>query len=71
MEHGTVSWFDETKGYGFIIPDTKHPGHKDFFVHRSNVETDTQTLEKGDRVEFEIAQGSKNLEAKSVRLIQE
>jgi CspA family cold shock protein len=71
MERGTVSWFDPVKGFGFIIPDVPHQGKKDFFVHKSSVETLDQTLEKGDRVEFEIGEGAKGPEAKSVRLIEE
>lgn len=71
MERGVVSWFDEVKGYGFIIPDIKKEGHKDIFVHKSNVETEDQILDKGDRVEFEYGEGPKGLEAKTVRVLEE
>lgn len=68
MERGVVKWFDEAKGYGFITPDT---GSKDIYVHRSNVETLTQSLENGEMVEYEIGEGKKGPEAKKVRLLQE
>ena len=71
MERGTVSWFDPIKGFGFIIPDIKHSNQKDIFVHKSNVETSDQTLDKGDRVEFDLGTGPKGPEAKSVRLLEE
>lgn len=71
MERGTVNWFDPGKGFGFIAPDVKHQGHKDYFVHKSSIETLDQTLEKGDRVEFEIGEGPRGPEAKSVRVIEQ
>lgn len=71
LDRGTVSWFDEEKGFGFIIPDIKHPGLKDIFVHKTDVETLEQQLEKGDRVEFEIGKGPQGPEARNVRLILE
>lgn len=71
MEKGVVSWFDEQKKYGFIIPDLPQQGRKDIFVHKVNVESQDQSLEKGDRVEFEVIQGLKGLEAKHVKVIEE
>lgn len=68
MERGTVKWFDEAKGYGFI---TQEVGNKDIYVHRANVETMTQSLEKGDRVQFEVGEGRKGPEAKHVKLLNE
>ncbi len=63
MERGTVTWFDETKGFGFIVSDI---GNKEFFVHTSNINTLSKTLEKGERVEFEISEGPKGPIAVSV-----
>lgn len=68
MERGTIKWFDEEKGFGFIAPDI---GQKDLFVHQSNVNTLERTLEKGDRVEYEVSEGPKGLEAKKVTPITE
>ena len=51
MATGTVKWFNEQKGYGFITPET---GGKDLFVHHSNIEaTGFRTLKDGQTVEFE------------------
>jgi len=52
METGTVKWFNEQKGYGFIQPDN---GNKDVFVHISAVErAGLRTLKEGQKVSFEI-----------------
>ena len=64
MASGVVKWFSVEKGFGFIISDE---GGKDLFVHRSNVETPDQTLNEGQRCEFEIGQGRKGPEAQRVR----
>ena len=62
---GTVKWFSEQKGYGFITPDD---GSKDLFVHYSNIETEGfKTLRDGQQVEYESTQGRKGLEATNVR----
>jgi len=62
---GTVKWFSEQKGYGFITPDD---GSKDLFVHYSNIQTEGfKTLRDGQPVEYESAQGRKGLEATNVR----
>jgi len=62
---GTVKWFSEQKGYGFITPDD---GSKDLFVHFSNIETEGfKTLQDGQKVEFETAEGRKGPEATNVR----
>ena len=66
MERGVVKWYDEVKGYGFFQPDV---GDKDLFVHQSNIDTLEKTLEKGERVEFEKANGKKGPEAHKVRPI--
>jgi len=68
MDRGTVKWFDEGKGYGFITPDI---GHKDVYLHRSNIIALSGTVDKGDRVEYEVGEGIKGFEAKNVRLLQE
>ena len=66
MPTGTVKWFKEEKGFGFILPDE---GGKDLFVHRSNVDTPDQCLDNDQLVEFEIMEGRKGPEASSVRPI--
>ena len=65
MATGTVKWFSEQKGYGFITPDD---GAKDLFVHYSNIEVDGfKTLRDGQKVEYVPADGRKGLEATNVR----
>jgi CspA family cold shock protein len=61
---GTVKWFSDEKGFGFIIPDE---GGNDLFVHRSNVDSAGQTLRDDQKVEYEVGQGRKGPEATSVR----
>jgi len=61
---GTVKWFNEQKGFGFIVPDE---GDQDLFIHRSNVETVDHSLRDDQRVEFEVGQGRKGPEATQVR----
>ena len=64
LASGTVKWFNETKGYGFIAPDD---GGKDIFVHYSNVEgSGFKTLNEGSKVEFEVREGTKGPEATNV-----
>ncbi|RKY07286.1 MAG: cold-shock protein [Planctomycetota bacterium] len=65
MAVGTVKWFDEKKGFGFIIPEE---GGDDLFVHHSSIVTEGfRTLQDGQKVEFEAAQGKKGLEATEVK----
>ena len=64
MPTGTVKWFNEQKGYVFIIPDE---GGKDIFVHRSNVATVNRTLKENEKVVYEVGDGRKGPEAKEVR----
>ena len=67
MAHGTVKWFNAEKGYGFIAVDGGGP---DVFVHYSAIEsTGFRTLDEGQRVEFDVAQGRKGQEAQNVRVI--
>ncbi|MFQ6023202.1 MAG: cold-shock protein [Acidiferrobacterales bacterium] len=64
MTTGTVKWFNENKGYGFITPQD---GSKDVFVHHSAITgTGFKTLAEGQRVTFSIQQGPKGLQAVSV-----
>jgi CspA family cold shock protein len=64
MPTGTVKWFDDRKGYGFIEPDG---GGEDVFVHFAAVEGEGyKTLEEGQQVQFEIVQGDKGLQAANV-----
>lgn len=64
MATGTVKWFNDAKGYGFITPDE---GSKDLFVHFSSIVGEGfKTLAEGARVEYEPRQGEKGPEATNV-----
>jgi cold shock protein len=66
METGTVKWFNDSKGYGFIA----RPGAEDVFVHHSAIQGEGfKSLNEGDKVEFEVTQGQKGYQAKNVRKI--
>jgi CspA family cold shock protein len=66
MPTGTVKWFKNEKGFGFIAQD----GGNDVFVHFSAIQTDGfKSLNEGDRVEFEVVQGDKGLKADKVHKI--
>jgi CspA family cold shock protein len=66
MTTGTVKFFNAQKGFGFISRE----GGADVFVHFSNIEGNGyKSLDEGDEVEFEIAQGRKGDEAQKVRKI--
>ncbi|MCE5249138.1 cold shock domain-containing protein [bacterium] len=64
MVGGTVKWFNEVKGYGFITMDDG----KEVFVHYSGIKGDGfRTLGEGDAVEFEVTEGPKGLQAVNVQ----
>jgi CspA family cold shock protein len=64
MATGTVKWFNESKGFGFISQDD---GGKDVFVHFSAIQgSGFRTLTEGQRVSFEVEQGPKGLQASKV-----
>jgi CspA family cold shock protein len=64
MATGTVKWFNDSKGYGFITPDE---GSKDLFVHFSNIAGEGfKSLPEGARVEFEAREGQRGPEATNV-----
>ena len=64
MTKGSVKWFSDQKGYGFITPEG---GKKDVFVHFSAIQGNGfKTLAEGDAVEFEITQGPKGEQASNV-----
>ncbi len=63
MAHGTVKWFNSSKGYGFITPESGN----DVFVHHSAIQGDGyKSLDEGQSVEFEIQQGPKGAQAANV-----
>jgi CspA family cold shock protein len=67
MTQGTVKWFNESKGYGFITPDD---GGQDLFVHFSEIQSEGfKTLREGDAVSFEKGQGQKGPQATNVQKI--
>jgi cold shock protein len=62
---GTVKWFNDAKGFGFITPEN---GQKDCFVHHSAIEgSGYKSLAEGDKVEFEVVQGQKGPAAQNVK----
>ncbi|MCS6827617.1 MAG: cold shock domain-containing protein [Caldilinea sp.] len=66
-EKGTVKWFSDQKGYGFITPDS---GRKDVFVHQTAIiSKGFRTLAEGDKVEFSIENGPKGPAAANVQKI--
>ena len=64
MPRGTVKWFNDQKGYGFITPED---GSKDVFVHHSAIQGEGfKSLREGQSVEFQVSQGPKGPQATDV-----
>lgn len=65
MVTGTIKWFNDAKGFGFITPDD---GSGDVFVHYSHIvgQSGRRTLADGEKVEYEAIEGPKGLQAKNV-----
>ncbi|CAN5714199.1 MAG: cold-shock protein [Rubrobacter sp.] len=67
MAQGTVKWFSDDKGYGFITPDE---GGEDLFVHHSGISgTGFKSLEEGAKVSYEASQGQKGMQADNVSTV--
>ena len=65
MATGTVKWFNSEKGFGFIAPDD---GSDDVFAHYSAISSSGyRSLEEGQKVEFDVTQGNKGLQAENIR----
>jgi CspA family cold shock protein len=65
MAQGTVKWFNADKGFGFITPDD---GGADVFAHFSAIQSGGyRSLEENQRVEFDVTQGQKGLQAENIR----
>ena len=66
MVTGTVKWFNESKGFGFITPND---GSKDVFVHANEIQDPSKSLSDGQQVEFEVTEGQKGPQATNVRTV--
>jgi cold shock protein len=67
MASGTVKWFNDAKGFGFIVQDSGGP---DVFCHHSEIQAEGfRTLAEGQKVEFDVTKGPKGLQAANVRPI--
>lgn len=66
-ENGTVKWFNDAKGFGFIQPDDGLATTKDVFVHFSSIQAKgRRTLREGQKVRFKVEQGTKGPQATEV-----
>ena len=63
---GTVKWFNNAKGYGFIQPEGEEGGMDIFVHHTAIVSEGFRTLNQGERVNFEVVEGPKGLQARNV-----
>lgn len=67
MTNGTVKWFNADKGFGFIAPED---GSDDVFAHFSGINSGGfRSLNEGDKVEFEVQQGDRGLQATNISVI--
>jgi CspA family cold shock protein len=67
MANGTVKWFNDAKGFGFITPEE---GGKDLFAHFSEIQAGGfKSLTEGQRVEFVVKEGTKGPQASAIRII--
>lgn len=68
MQEGKVKWFNNTKGFGFIVPDE---GGEDVFAHFSQIQMDGyKTLKTNQTVQFELVNGEKGRQAQNIKLVQ-
>jgi len=67
METGTVKWFNDAKGFGFITPES---GGKDLFAHFSEIRSaGFKSLSEGQKVQFEVKQGPKGPQAADIQIV--
>jgi CspA family cold shock protein len=67
MPNGTVKWFNDSKGFGFITPDD---GGKDLFAHHSSIQMDGyKSLKEGQKVSFEVRDGEKGPAAANIKAV--
>ncbi|MES2208257.1 MAG: cold-shock protein [Pseudomonadota bacterium] len=67
MATGTVKWFNDSKGFGFITPDQ---GGEDLFAHFSEIRSDGfKSLQENQKVSFDVTQGAKGQQASNIKII--